>query len=649
MAAFEFRVLGPLEVRRGGEPVAIAAPKQRALLGLLLLHRNKPVHQEELIELLWGESAPPTARASLQNLVHALRRKLGAERLERRADGYVLRVERGELDLDRFERLAVGARSAEPREKAAKLRSALDLWRGPPLVELPAEPFMQHEVARLEEERLIVLEDRIDVELELGKHAELAPELESLVERYPHRERIWAQLMVALYRCGRQAEALGAYRRAHVRFVEELGVDPGVELRDLQRAILVQDAALDEPDRRPGWTLERAAAILPSPASERAESLFDYGIAFMRTGELRRAVSTLDAAMRLAADIGDRSIEDRARLYLSYLAIWIDGKSAVEHLDEARYAAELFEARGDQAGLLVALRHQWMLLGPALGRADEAAKLSLEAAGVAAELGDAREEGACLGNWALHLALGSTPVAEALRGCERLLARKEWTSTWSAPSLPLGLWEALALLYAQLGRADEARAIADRAITQARRAGLLWLLLGCLVVRGEVELVAGDVESAAEWTRSAYAVVEAEDDHAMKPEWGATLAHLLARHGDVSTARELAFEARSLASPDDLVTHVGWRRALAVIAAADGRFDEAIRFAGEARVRANASDWLTFRAETLEDAAVVHALAGDGSGETQMLREALAVYERKGNVVGAARVRETIQGQTRRD
>ncbi len=190
VAALEFRVLGPLEVRREGELVPIRAPKQRALLGVLLLHANEPVAQEELIELLWGDDAPPSARASLQNQVHGIRRLLGAEVVERRPAGYVVHVESGRLDLERFERLVAEARHAEPRERAAKLRKALACWRGPALVEFPSEPFAQHEIARLEEERLSALEERIDADLHLRLHADIVAELEGLVERYPLRERL---------------------------------------------------------------------------------------------------------------------------------------------------------------------------------------------------------------------------------------------------------------------------------------------------------------------------------------------------------------------------------------------------------------------------------------------------------------------------
>lgn len=555
VASLDFRVLGPLEVRREGELVRIPAPRQRALLGFLLLRANEPVPQEELIDQLWGESAPPTARASLQNQVHALRKLLGPEALERQPGGYVLHVEAGELDLERFERLVAEARRAEPKEKAAKLRTALALWRGAALVEFPSEPFAQPEITRLEEERLTALEDRIDVDLELGEDAALVPELESLVDRYRLRERVWGQLMLALYRAGRQADALAAYRRAHHTFVDELGVEPGVALRELQRAILVQDPALDDAEHRPGWTLERAASILPWHPHERAESLYEYGLALMRTGETRRAVSTLEAAARTAAAEGDVEIRDRARLYLSYLSIWTEGKSPLVHLAEAERAAQLFEERGDSKGLGVALRHRYDMLRNS-GRADEAAQVALRGAEVAAVNGDKWLEAKCLSSRAEHLAVGSTPVEQALGYCEDLRSREEWNDEWSAPLLQAQMWAGLGLLYAQAGRVDEARSLGEHAVTRARRASLLWLLLHAITWRAEVELIAGDLGEAASLLRSAYAVSETEDEKVLTPGIAAWLACALALSGDSDEAARLASSARRDGS--GCVRHRDW-------------------------------------------------------------------------------------------
>jgi DNA-binding SARP family transcriptional activator len=631
VARFDFRVLGPLEVRRGGELLALPAPKQRALLGLLLLHANEPLSPDELIDELWGEQPPPTARASLRNHVHALRRLLGAETLEHRPAGYVLHVEPGELDLDRFERFVAEARHAEPRERAAKLRTALALWRGAPLVEFPSEPFAQHEIARLEEERLTTLEDRIDVELELGEHAKLVPELESLVERYPLRERIWGQLMLALYRAGRQADALAAYRRAHQMFRGELGIQPGIGLRELERAILAQDAALDDPAHRLGSTLERAAAILPGEPRERAESLYEYALALLRTGEQRRAVSTLEAAMRMAAAVREPSVERRARLYLSYLSIWSEGKSPLTYLAEAERAARQFEADGDREGLLVAVRHQCQMLALS-GRAEAAAAMCADGASLAADLGDRWRQAGFLGERALAMAVGPAPVDEALTVCDELLAEE----VWDAPTTQH--WNALGLLYAQAGRIDDAREIGERAVTAARTKGLLLQLFDAIQYRGRDELVAGNLDAAIVHLRGAYELLETEEQRVDVPTVAALLACVHARRGELREAGQLAQVARARASPDVFECEVLWRRALALVAARERRFGDAIMLSNEARTRAAASDWLTFRAETLEDAALVGRLAGDAEGEAQALAEALTLYERKGNVVGGRRV-----------
>jgi DNA-binding SARP family transcriptional activator len=241
----EFRILGPLEVvdERGRLP--IEASKQRALLALLLLHRNEVVSAERLIDQLWGDRPPKTARKTLQMHVSHLRRALGPEVVVTQAPGYVLSIEPGHLDLDRFEGLVEEARSAPPATAGALLRDALALWRGPALADLEYEPFVQGEIARLEELRLAALEDRIDADHALGQHVKSVGELEALAVAHPLRERIRGQLMLALYRSGRQAEALESYREARLALVEELGIEPGRELRDLEQAILRQEESLE--------------------------------------------------------------------------------------------------------------------------------------------------------------------------------------------------------------------------------------------------------------------------------------------------------------------------------------------------------------------------------------------------------------------
>jgi len=254
----EFGVLGPLEVLDAqGRRLALGGPKQRALLAVLLLHAGQVVAVERLVDELWGEDPPDTAAHVLQVYVANLRKVLDPHR-PRRAAGGVLRTQAPgylaepgpeALDLARFERLAAEGRAAlaaSDAEKAASLlRSALALWRGPALADVVLEASGQGEVARLEERRLAALEERIEADLALGRQAELVGELQALVAAQPLRERMRGQLMLALYRAGRQAEALAAYQQTREVLADELGIDPSRQLQELQRAVLVQDPALN--------------------------------------------------------------------------------------------------------------------------------------------------------------------------------------------------------------------------------------------------------------------------------------------------------------------------------------------------------------------------------------------------------------------
>jgi DNA-binding SARP family transcriptional activator len=240
----EFRILGPLEVLDGDRPVPLAGRNQRALLTLLLLRANEAVSTERLVDQLWGETPPRTATTSLQNTVSQLRKLLGAELVQTRPTGYMLVLNGGQLDLVRFEQLVQAARSAEAPERARLLREALDVWRGQALADSESEEFAQQEIQRLEELRLGVLEERIAADLENGAEAELVAELEALVRLHPLRERLRSQLMLALYRSGRQADALNAYHDARRTLVEELGLEPGPELQALYGSILRQERTL---------------------------------------------------------------------------------------------------------------------------------------------------------------------------------------------------------------------------------------------------------------------------------------------------------------------------------------------------------------------------------------------------------------------
>jgi DNA-binding SARP family transcriptional activator len=235
-------------VRVNSAAVALGGPKQRALLALLVLHANEVLSRDRLIEGVWGERPPATAPRSLDSYVSRLRKLLGADRIERHAPGYVFRLEPGELDLERFEALLRQGRAAIAADDAATasdaLRGALALWRGPALADLLYEPFAGIEAERLEERRLLALEERIDADLALGRGPELVPELERLVADHPLRERLLGQLMLCLYRAGRQADALAAYQAGRHRLAEELGLEPGPQLRELERDILVHDPRL---------------------------------------------------------------------------------------------------------------------------------------------------------------------------------------------------------------------------------------------------------------------------------------------------------------------------------------------------------------------------------------------------------------------
>jgi YVTN family beta-propeller protein len=259
----EFRILGPFEARENGHLLEVGRGKQRALLALLLLHAGEVVSTGRLIDALWGESPPASALNSVHIYVSHLRKVLGEGFLITRRRGYEVVLEPEQLDLGRFERLLGEGRELLGRgdaERASEvLRTGIALWRGPPLADFAPEPFAQNEIARLEELRLAALEERIEADLALGRHGELIPELEALVRANPLRERLRAQLMLALYRAGRQAEALEAYRQARAALVAELGLEPGRRLQELERAILSQEPSLD--------VVREAASPTPPPVT----------------------------------------------------------------------------------------------------------------------------------------------------------------------------------------------------------------------------------------------------------------------------------------------------------------------------------------------------------------------------------------------
>jgi WD40 repeat protein/DNA-binding SARP family transcriptional activator len=296
-ARLQFGILGPLEVRRDGAVMGIGGPRQRALLALLLCNPNRVLSRDRLIdELLAGQPGRSPERM-LRVQVHRLRKALATvgdePRVIARPPGYMLRVEAGELDLHAVQGLVREGQAAleqnDPRQAAALLREADELWRGPPLADLEFEPFARFEAQRLEELRLAALEDRIEAELTLGRHAALCAELTTLTGDYPLRERLGGQLMLALYRSGRQAEALAVYRQTGQLLREELGLEPGRALRELERSILKQDSHLDNGGRRSRPTPVGRLAVCPFKGLE----FFDRGDASYFFGRERIVADVL--------------------------------------------------------------------------------------------------------------------------------------------------------------------------------------------------------------------------------------------------------------------------------------------------------------------------------------------------------------------
>jgi DNA-binding SARP family transcriptional activator len=279
----EFRILGPLEITGRSGKIALPAAKPRTLLGVLLLHANKAVSQDRLANELWGERTPSSAAKLVQTYIGKLRSALGSAVIETRSPGYLLRIEEEALDAARFRRLVGEARQLAGQgwlvQASSAYREALVLWRGPALADLSFESFARNEADQLDEERVIALMDRIDCDLILGHDNELIPELETLVKQHPLQERPRAQLMIALYRSGRQADALNLYRETRFTLRDELGLEPSLRLQELEREILRHDPRLDaapEPParhkvtrrRRPRFRDATYAALLARLATE---------------------------------------------------------------------------------------------------------------------------------------------------------------------------------------------------------------------------------------------------------------------------------------------------------------------------------------------------------------------------------------------
>jgi DNA-binding SARP family transcriptional activator len=396
-SGIEFRILGPLEALDGDRLVTLGGPRQRALLAVLLLNANETLSGDRLIDELWGERPPPTAAKTVQVYISRLRRALGDARGEgtiaTRDHGYELGLDPERLDAHRFERLVAEGRSELAAGRSARaastLEGALALWRGPPLADLAFELFAQREIARLDDMRAAALELLTDAELALGHHAELVGRLERLVAEHPYRERFRAQLMLALYRCDRQAEALQAYHDARRVLGEELGIEPGERLRELERAILAHDPrlGLDEPGTRPTAAPSREGTFVgrERELAELVEGLDDVfagrGRLFLLVGEPGIGKS------RLAEELVSRARERGARVLVgrcweaggapAYWP-WVQSLRAyVRTADSTALRAQLGPGAVDVAQLLPELRTIFADLPPPPPAESEGARFRL--------------------------------------------------------------------------------------------------------------------------------------------------------------------------------------------------------------------------------------------------------------------------------
>jgi DNA-binding SARP family transcriptional activator len=367
----EFAILGPLEVSMDDLVVLIGGYRQRALLAMLLLHANEVLSSDRLLEELWGgEPRTDTAalRVRISQLRKALQRACGRQPIETKARGYVLSLEREQLDLWRFERLATAGSAAlddDPATAAVTLRDALALWRGPPLAEFAYEPFAQTAIGRLEELRVATLEKRIDAELALGLERDLVGELRTLVAEHPLQEHFCEQLMLALYRVGRQAEALDVFREKRRLLTDELGIEPGPALQDLQRAILAQDEGLQRPSLEHSTGPRRAEAV--SQVEHRLESRKTVTVLVCDVAEATSQDALPDA--EVMRHVRERYLQTSVKVltrhggtvepYIGDVVMAVFGVPVTHEDDALRAVRAAFELQKEVGLLNVELKVEW--------------------------------------------------------------------------------------------------------------------------------------------------------------------------------------------------------------------------------------------------------------------------------------------------
>ena len=440
----DFRLLGPLEVVDGGERVALPAGQPSALLARLLLDANRAVSPDALVDAIWGDSPPASARKVLQAYVSHLRKALGSERIETQPAGYVVRVQPGELDLAHFERLTEEARAtADPARRSSLLADALSLWRGSALAEFRGEPFAPPAARRLDDLRIAALEERIEAELTLGHHERVVGDAQALVAEEPLRERPRRQLMLALYRGGRRAEALACYLDARRRLVDELGLEPSRALQELERAILREDPALDadgEPKRMRGPVLVSGGApldlLLPLCADGRELLRIDV----VASAEELRLHAPAVAGIRTAAFTSKAPADDLARLAVEQQAelLVVGDVAAVPPLpvcDVALATTRSFSASAPVLAPFGGRRDEWAALELAAWLA-HVHGLPLRLLGTE-QTGDRRDASRLLASASLALQRFTQVAAESVLvqpGAEAVLAQESSVIVASLPS-----------------------------------------------------------------------------------------------------------------------------------------------------------------------------------------------------------------------
>jgi DNA-binding SARP family transcriptional activator len=594
----EFRILGPIEVLDGPRRLRVPAGRGGALLAVLVLHAGEAVLTDRLIDDLWGEQPPRTASTALQGLVSKLRKELGPASIETVGDAYRLNADN--IDSEKFKRLLEQARAAEPEERAQLLHEAAALWRGPPLSDFAYEPFAQHAIAELEELRLTALESRVDADLSLGRTG-LVAEIDALVKEHPFRERLRALQMLALYREGRQAEALAAYRSARATLAEEIGIDLGPGLRDLHEKILRQDASLDQPRTPAGmgtWLPgERQVAL--------SLALAEVHLVLGRFGQAQEM-------LRNIIEAGDELAARAARLEHARIQFIIgpDPVPLSKIEDEARAAAHFF--RADDAGSARAT----FLLGCVRmreGRMIDAEAAFRDSMARADRAGHMRERLAARWMVGEVLVNGPTPVSDAKQEVEQLAADLDM-------EIP-GLLLHRAVLSAMEGRFDDARELVNRsrALTmEEMRAPRLLVFVEA--ASASVELLAGDVHAAEKATHNRLEIAmrgEEQENIAQAAGW----LSLMRRRLGLDAAETAALSASR--APFGVPGR-------AISLGASGSAREAADLVPE--------EMPNLRADMLLERAVELRARDDEAGAKMAESKAARLYRLKGNIVSAERL-----------